>query len=102
MNDIERRLDKIEKDIEKLELANSNACMVQMKDKYELKELIAEAVEKGNDKIMKTLKDHETRIVGLENQDGKKAILILKSVGATTLGWIVLGILNHIITIFER
>ena len=94
--------EKIEREIESLKQANMNACMVQTKDKYELKELITEAVEKGNDKIMKTLKEHETRIVNLENQDGKKAILILKSVGATTLGWIVLGVLNHIITIFEK
>lgn len=94
--------EKIEQEIELLKQASNNACMVQMKDKYELKELITEAVEKGNDKIMKTLKEHETRIVNLENQDGKKALLVLKSVSATTLGWIVLGILNHIITIFER
>lgn len=94
--------EKIEREIESLKQASYNACMVQTKDKYELKELITEAVEKGNDKIMKTLKEHESRIVSLENQDGKKAILILKSVGATTLGWIVLGVLNHIITIFEK
>ena len=51
---------------------------------------------------MKKLEEHEHRINALENQDGKKAILILKSVGATTLGWVVLGILNHVITIFGK
>jgi hypothetical protein len=94
--------EKIEQEIELLKQANYNACMVQTKDKYELKELITEAVEKGNDKIMKTLKEHETRIVNLENQDGKKALLVLKSVGATTLGWVVLGILNHVLSIFGK
>lgn len=98
----EKWKEKIEKEIEELKKKSYDACMVQQSDKYELKELIRQAVEQGNDKIMKKLEEHEHRINALENQDGKKAILILKSVGATTLGWVVLGILNHIITIFGK
>lgn len=94
--------EKIEREIDTLKQLNNNACMVQMKDKFELKELIAEAVEKGNDKIVKKIEEHERRIVELENQDGKKALLILKSVGATTLGWVVLGVLNNLIAMLNK
>ena len=76
--------------------------MVQQNDKYELKELIRQAVEQGNEKIVKRLEEHEKRINELENQDGKKALLVLKSVGATTLGWIVLGVLNNLFSILGK
>lgn len=98
----EKWKEKIEKEIEELKKKSYDACMVQQSDKYELKELIRQAVEQGNDKIMKKLEEHEKRINDLENQDGKKAILVLKSVGATTLGWIVLGVLNHALSIFGK
>lgn len=98
----EKWKEKIEREIEELKQANNNACMVQMKDRYELKELITEAVKDATNPIMKKLEEHERRIVSLENQDGKKALLVLKSVGATTLGWIVLGILNHAMSIFGK
>jgi hypothetical protein len=98
----EKWREKIEKEIEEIKKKSFDTCMVQQSDKYELKELIRQAVEQGNDKIMRKLEEHEHRINALENQDGKKAILILKSVGATTLGWVVLGILNHVITIFGK
>lgn len=94
--------EKIEKEIELLKQANFNSCMVQTKDKYELKELITEAVKEATNPIMKKLEEHERRINELENQDGKKALLVLKSVGATTLGWIVLGVLNHALSIFGK
>jgi hypothetical protein len=98
----EKWREKIEREIEEIKKKSFDTCMVQQSDKYELKELIRQAVEQGNDKIMRKLEEHEHRINALENQDGKKAILILKSVGATTLGWVVLGILNHVITIFGK
>lgn len=97
----EKWKDKIEREIEELKQANNNACMVQMKDKYELKALITEAVKDATNPIMKKLEEHEKRIVELENQDGKKALLVLKSVGATTLGWVVLGVLSHFLAIFD-
>lgn len=94
--------EKIEKEIELLKQANSNACMVQMKDRYELKELIIEAVKDATNPIMKKLEEHERRINELENQDGKKALLVLKAVGGTTLGWIVLGVLNNLFSILGK
>lgn len=94
--------EKIEKEIEELKKKSYDTCMVQQNDKYELKELIRQAVEQGNEKIVKRLEEHEKRINDLENQDGKKAIIILKSVGATTLGWVVLGLLNNLLTIFNK
>jgi hypothetical protein len=38
----------------------------------------------------------------LEHKDGENAKLILKSIGATTLGWLVLGILNNGIAFFGK
>jgi len=96
----EKRIEKIEKELEELKKKSYESCMVQQNDKYELKELIRVAVEQGTEKLYEKLEEHERRIQELENQDGKKAILILKSIGATTLGWVVLGVLNHIISIF--
>ena len=98
----EKRIERIEKDIDDLKKESFKYCMVQKDDKAELKDLITEAVEKGTKRLYEKLEEHEKRINDLENQDGKRAILILKSVGATTLGWVVLGLLNHIVSIFER
>ena len=98
----EKRIERIEKDIDELKKESVKYCMVQKDDKAELKDLITEAVEKGTKRLYEKLEEHEKRINDLENQDGKRAILILKSVGATTLGWVVLGLLNHIVSIFER
>lgn len=96
----EKRIERIEKDIDDLKEKAFKSCMVQKDDKAELKELITEAVEKGTKRLYEKLEEHDKRINALENQDGKRAILILKSVGATTLGWVVLGVLNHIVSLF--
>lgn len=93
--------EKIEKEIDNLKQANTNACIVRVEDKMELKNLITEAVKEATNPIMRKIEEHERRIVELENQDGKKALLILKSVGATTLGWVVLGVLSHFLAIFD-
>jgi hypothetical protein len=94
--------EKIENKIESIEKEMNRSCLVQKDEKYELREMIIEAVKEATNPIMKKLEEHEKRIVELENQDGKKALLILKSVGATTLGWVVLGILNHVLSIFGK
>ena len=91
----EKWKEKIEKEIEELKKTSNNTCMVQLKDRYELKELITEAVKEATNPIMRKLEEHEKRINELENQDAKKALLIIKSVGATTLGWFVLYLLNY-------
>lgn len=96
------RLDKLEKRVDKLEDNLSEQDKNQIKDKYELKELISKAVEEGNEKVIAKIEEHEQRIVKLENNDGEKAKLILKSICATTLGWLVLGFLNNFLTIFGK
>ena len=94
--------ENIERKIENLEQKVQNTCLVQKDDKYELRQMIVDAVKEATNPIMKKLEEHERRINELENQDGKKALLVLKSVGATTLGWIVLGILNNLFTFFGK
>lgn len=93
--------EKIEQEIEKLKQANTNACMVRYEDKIELKSLITDAVKEATNPILVKLEEHEKRIRELEDQDGKKAILILKTIGGTTLSWFVLGVLSHVITLFD-
>lgn len=98
----EKWKEKIENKIENLEREVNKSCLVQKDEKYELRELIISAVKEATNPIMKKLEEHEKRIVELENQDGKKALLVLKSVGATTLGWIVLGVLNNLFSVLGK
>lgn len=98
----DERFDKLEGRVDKLEAEVHNREIDQLKQFRTLEQLIAKAVAEGNEKIYEKLENLETRVVKLENQDGEKAKLILKSIGATTLGWIVLGILNNMITIFNK
>jgi cell division septum initiation protein DivIVA len=91
----EERIDKLENRVEKIENNMHEQSETNLKNNYELKDLIRNAVEEGNEKILQKLETHEQRIIKLENQDGEKAKLILKSISATTLGWVVLGILNN-------
>lgn len=91
----EDRIDRLEKRVEIIENKMHEQNETQLKNNYELKDLIRNAVEEGNEKILQKLETHEQRIIKLENQDGEKAKLILKSISATTLGWVVLGILNN-------
>jgi cell division septum initiation protein DivIVA len=91
----EERIDRLEKRVETIENKMHEQNETQMKNNYELKDLIRNAVEEGNEKILQKLETHEQTIIKLENQDGETAKLILKSISATTLGWVVLGILNN-------
>jgi cell division septum initiation protein DivIVA len=91
----EDRIDRLEKRVETIENKMHEQSETNLKNNYELKDLIRNAVEEGNEKILQKLETHEKRIIKLENQDGEKAKLILKSISATTLGWVVLGILNN-------
>ena len=69
--------EKIERKIEELEKDMNRSCLVQKDEKYELREMIISAVKEATNPIMEKLEEHEKRIVELENQDGKKALLIL-------------------------
>lgn len=96
------RIDKLEKRVEKLEEKDHAIEIDQLKQYRSLEQLIAKAVAEGNKTIYEKLEKLETRVQKLENQDGEKAKLIMKSIGATTLGWIVLGILNNLNTIITK
>lgn len=96
------RFDKLEQRVSKLEDKLHESDLSQMRQYGELEKLIAKAVSEGNRDIAKILEEHNTRICNLEHKDGENAKLILKSIGATTLGWLVLGVLNNAITIFNK
>lgn len=96
------RFDKLEQRVSKLEDKLHESDLSQMRQYGELEKLIAKAVSEGNRDIAKILEEHNTRICNLEHKDGENAKLILKSIGATTLGWLVLGILNNGITFFGK
>lgn len=98
----DERFDKLERRVSTLEDKLHESDISQIKQYGELEKLIAKAVSEGNRDIAKILEEHNTRICNLEHKDGENAKLILKSIGATTLGWLVLGFLNNAITIFNR
>lgn len=95
------RIDKLEEKVTKLEeKMNDNInlqCSLRAEDKLDLRQMIADAVEKGNARILSKLEEHEKRIIALENQDGRKALLIIKTAFGTALTTIVAGIIAHII-----
>jgi hypothetical protein len=96
------RFDRLEQRVSKLEDKLHESDLSQMRQYGELEKLIAKAVSEGNRDIAKVLEEHNTRICNLEHKDGENAKLILKSIGATTLGWLVLGILNNGIAFFGK
>lgn len=97
----EERLCKLEERVEKVEEKISSQKETQLQYKYELKELIRDAVEEANDKLAKKLSEYEQRLIKLENQDGEKAKWILKTATVTTIGWFVMGIINNLPLFFK-
>ena len=71
-----------------------------IRDKYELKDLIRTAVEDGNDKIMLLIKDHETRINILEHSEATKALekwkTIWKTAATVVITFLVTLFLNNV------
>lgn len=100
-NDNNSRIEKLEDKVSKLEEKLNNniqaQCTLRADDKLALFKLITEAVEKGNKQILEKLEEHEKRIIALENQDGKKALLMIKTAFGTALTTIVAGIITHFI-----
>lgn len=96
------RIDKLENRVEKLENKSHEDDLTSLRQYRQLEQLIANAVKEGNKEIFSKLEDLEERVKALEDKDGEKAKLILKSISATTIGWVVLGILNNTITFFNR
>lgn len=82
--------------VKELEKENTDSKLTQTRSEFELKELIKSAVEEGNAKIMSLMEEHNVRICKLEHQDGEKAKAIIKAIIATSLSWLILGILNNL------
>ena len=92
----DERINKLEKRVERMEILQQEMSKTQTKDWYELKAMIVEAVNDGNDKVLEKIENLEKRIITLENQDGEKAKAVLKSILITSLSWFVLGLLNNL------
>ena len=92
----EERFDKLEARISLVEEKVYDRDTKSLQDKYELKELITKAVAEGNEKILSIINKHEERIVALEKQDGEKAKAVIKAIFATSLSWLIMGILTNL------
>ena len=66
-------IEKLEERIEKLEEMYHSQNEHIIKNKYELKELISNAVSEGNKKVLDKLEEHDKRIIELENKEAKIA-----------------------------
>lgn len=97
----EQRFEKIEKRLDLVEHSLSDYSATNIKDKYELKELIRTAVSEGNDKMMALIKDHEDRLIILEHSDATKALertrSVSKTVATVIITFLVTLLLNNIV-----
>lgn len=96
----EQRFTRIEQRLDVVEHSLTDYSQANVKDKYELKDLIRTAVEDGNDKIMLLIRDHETRINVLEHSEATKALekwkTICKTVATIVITFIITLLLNNI------
>lgn len=111
MNNEHSRIDKLEVRVDTLEKDFYEARLNQVKDYAELEKIIAKAVKEGNQIIIeemhkaqelqdKKFDEQDKRIKALELSDGEKAKeklkLIITTTITTTIGWLILGILNNL------
>lgn len=89
---LDERLTKVEQQVHDREVS-------QMKQYNELEHLIANAVKEGNKEILEKIKEHDSRLQKLEQQDGEKAKAVIKAIVGTSLSWLVMGILTNLPTI---
>lgn len=83
----------------KIEILEKLFYEFQLKNKdeyHDLERLVSKAVKDGNNDVLDKIEEIEKRVVALENKDGKQAKTILVAIGTTSLGWLVLGILNNL------
>jgi DNA-binding GntR family transcriptional regulator len=92
----EQRFTRLEQRLDVIEHTLNDYSKANLKDKFELKELIRNAVSDGNEKILAVIERHETRIAALENKDGEKAKTIIKTILTTSLTWLILGLLTNL------
>ena len=92
----EQRIERIEKRLDLMEHSLNDYSRTNLQDKFELKELIRNAVSDGNEKILAVIERHEARIAALENKDGEKAKTIISTILSTSLTWLILGLLTNL------
>ena len=105
------RIDKLEVRMDNIEKAFYESKINQVKDYAELEKVIAKAVKEGNQVIIEEMRkaqelqdkrfsEQDKRIKALELSDGEKAKeklkLIITTTITTTIGWLILGILNNL------
>lgn len=82
--------------IEVLEKAYYELLLKNKDEFHDLEKLVSKAVKDGNNDVLNKIEEIEKRVVVLENKDGEKAKTILISIATTSLGWLVLGVLNNL------
>ena len=70
----EERLDKLEKEVDKIKERSHAQDLVEMQKYNDLEKLIAKAVEEGIEKVMQKFETIEKRITNLENAEANKAL----------------------------
>lgn len=104
---IDKRLSKVEEKISETreDVLNGNAL---------LKELIIEAVSKGNEKAFSLIGEIDERVCSLENAEARKALedkrqnkkfirdVVLGGIVTVCISWIVLGFLNNYASITSQ
>lgn len=83
---MEQRIIALEKRVEKLEEVANDTKLNMVKDKYELKDIIREAVEQGISKVIERMSDIETRVTCLEQKDQKEALCTVNDNKKFTMG----------------
>lgn len=94
-------LRSLEDRVSKLEETVHNGEIDHLKNYRQLEQLVYSAVKEGNREILSLIDDHNLRICKLEKQDGEKAKAIIKAIVATSLSWLVMGILTNLPTIIK-
>lgn len=99
---MEDMIKELTRRVEKLEDKQDEQTERIFKNREELKDTIVEAVREGNKGLIEKYNNHENRLQKLENLDGERAKLIIKSILATTGGWVLMGLLNNIGMFFNK
>lgn len=112
--DFKEVIGSIDKRVKTLEDKMSDTREDVLKSESKLKDLITEAVSKGNENIMAKLEEQDKRIIALENAEAKKALeekkdkkkftrdVVVAGIVSVTIGWVVLGFLNNFASIVTQ
>ena len=105
------RIDKLEVRMDNIEKAFYESQINQVKDYAELEKVIAKAVKEGNQVIIEEMRkvqelqdkkfnEQDERIKALEEAEGNKLKerwkIIITTIITTSVGWLILGVLNSL------